>query len=402
MVLHDSHAEVLALRALNFWLINECVSLIEEEKQAMTQETGELHGKSVVIRRRVGVESHNKIPPFEIHPDVKIYMYSTCAPCGDCSMELCMAEQDDATPWAVPSEPDVLTDQSTLLDGRAHFSMVGVVRRKPSRRDAEPTCSKSCSDKLALRQVTSILSYPASLLIAPTSSAYITALVLPEEEISEDGCERAFGGGSTGRLRSLVGKTFSAYHMPNTEATCFFQPFDILAVPMEILVPIWSFGKYRSDRALKARKPSNISALWIATNSSLRSYQPSGFSCVNKKPGISPESTAIVESIIGGVKQGSKVKSMSLRGASVLSRIKMWALVHEICTKISDEDVRWQNILGATSYSDLKAKHCDIPWLAARSLAAKEAKLVLKPWVPNKGDESWGRPDAMLSHDLYR
>lgn len=402
MVLHDSHAEVLALRALNFWLINECASLVEEEKQAMTQETGELHKKLVIIRRRVGVESHDKIPPFEIHPDVKIYMYSTCAPCGDCSMELCMAEQDNATPWVVPSEPDITTDQPTLLDGRAHFSIVGVVRRKPSRRDAEPTCSKSCSDKLALRQVTSILSYSASFLIAPTSSAYITALVLPEEEISQAGCERAFGGGPTGRLRSLVGKSFSANHMPNTEATCSFRPFDILAVPMEIVVPIWPFGKYRSDRALKARKPSNISALWIATNSSLRNDQPIDFSHVYHKPRVSSESTAIIESIIGGVKQGSKAKSMSLRGASIISRIKIWALVHNICTKISDEDDRWQNMLGATSYGDLKAKHCDIPWLIARSLAAKEAKLVLKTWIPNKGDESWGKPDPMLSHDLHR
>lgn len=393
MVLHDCHAEVLAVRALNYWLINECSTVIQQGHQYVESVSSQINKKTPFVRRRVTTGSHDMSAPFEINPDVKIYMYSTCAPCGDCSMELCMAEQEDATPWAIPPAADVKEDQQILLDGRAHFSILGVVRRKPGRADAEPTFSKSCTDKLTLRQVTSILSYPASLLIAPTKSAYITALVLPEEEISQTGCERAFGGGPTGRMRALVGQTFSA---PNADVEYHFQPFEVLSVSMDIVKPLWLFGKYRSDVARRASKPGNISAIWIASASSLKPYQVNDMSRTEYIPRMNPESTTVVECIIGGVKQGSKLKSVSLRGASVLSRVKMWSLVHEICTGIKGEDLRWQAILESENYRDFKNKSIEgLPWLVARSLAAKEAKHVLKPWLPNRGDEEWGREDAL-------
>lgn len=395
MVLHDCHAEVLAVRALNYWLINECSALIQQEQNDAAGFC-QINGKTPFVRRRVNKRSNDMTPLFEIHPDVKTYMYSTCAPCGDCSMELCMAEQEDATPWVVPPAADVKEDQQVLLEGRAHFSILGVVRRKPCRADAEPTMSKSCTDKLALRQVTSLLSYHASLLIAPTSSAYITALVLPEEEISRVGCERAFGGGPTGRMRALVNQTFPVW---NADFEYRFRPFEVLSVPMDIVKPRWPFGKYRSDIARKASKPGNISALWIASASSLKPYQVNNMSCIEYKPRISPESTAVVECIISGAKQGSKLKSMSLRGASVLSRVKMWNLVHEICTETRGEDLHRQDILESKSYSDFKNKSSDandgLPWLMARSLAAKEAKNVLKPWIPNCKDEGWCREDIL-------
>ncbi|GAM39169.1 hypothetical protein TCE0_034r10492 [Talaromyces pinophilus] len=301
MVLHDCHAEVLAVRALNYWLINECSALIQQEQKDAAGST-QMNKKTLFVRRRAYTRENDMSAPFEIHPDVKIYMYSTCAPCGDCSMELCMAEQEDATPWAVPPAVDVKHDTPVLLDGRAHFSILGVVRRKPCRADAEPTLSKSCTDKLALRQVTSLLSYPASLLIAPTSSAYITSLVLPEEEISRVGCQRAFGGGPTGRMRALVNQTFPA---SNADVEYRFRPFDVLPVPMDVIKSKWPFGKYRSDIARKASKPSNISAVWIASASSLKPYQVSDTSRIEYKPRISPEATSVVECIIGGAKQGN-------------------------------------------------------------------------------------------------
>lgn len=398
MVLHDCHAEVLAVRALNYWLINECSTVIQQEQQNTASELNQINKRTPFVRRRLSTESPSMTPPFEIHPDVKIYMYSTCAPCGDCSMELCMADQEDPTPWVIPPAVDESNDQSVLLDGRAHFSILGVVRRKPCRADAEPTLSKSCSDKLALRQVTSLLSYPANLLLTPTSGAYITALVLPEEEISRVGCERAFGGGPTGRMRPLVGQTFPATDASNAEIGYCFRPFEILSVPMDIVMSRWPFGKYRSgiaNKTPKASKPGNISAVWIASPSSLKPYQICSTSYNDYKPRISPESTAVVECIIGGAKQGSKLMSMSLRGASVLSRVKMWNIVHDIYTRISDEDIRWQDILESRSYSDLKRKHSKFPWLVARSLAAEEARRVLKPWIRNSGDENWCREDII-------
>ena len=55
-------------------------------------------------------------------------MYCSEAPCGDASMELIMAAQEDPTPWAVPQAVD---GNSDALTGRGYFSELGVVRRKP-------------------------------------------------------------------------------------------------------------------------------------------------------------------------------------------------------------------------------------------------------------------------------
>jgi len=51
-------------------------------------------------------------------------------------MELTMAAQDDASPWAAPPstlELPLATDtpQYPILQGRGYFSELGVVRRKP-------------------------------------------------------------------------------------------------------------------------------------------------------------------------------------------------------------------------------------------------------------------------------
>lgn len=324
-------------------------------------------------------------------------MYSTCAPCGDASMELCMAEQEDSTPWTVPP-PDETKDQPTLLDGRAYFSVLGVVRRKPSRADAERTLSKSCSDKLALRQVTSALSYSASILIAPTSSAYITALVLPEEEISPEGCARSFGGGPTGRMKDLVGRALPQAASPNTPFKYHFRPFEIIPVPMETVKARWEFGKYRSDaanhqkKASNNNKPGNVSAVWIASASSLKPYHICGDSQIEFTPKISPNSTAVLECLTGGVKQGSQLKSITLRGASVLSRVKMWNLIRDILPRVAIQQRQWQEAIESSTYAEFKGR---FPWLVSRSLAMVEAKRVLSPWIPNCGDENWCREEVI-------
>jgi tRNA-specific adenosine deaminase 1 len=114
-VVHDCHAEVLALRAFNKYLLEELYRLAPG---CYT---------SPFIRRREKEEYSAASPePFVFRDGVCIYMYSSDAPCGDASMELIMALQDDPTPWKyVPEEsPD------TML-GRGDFSRLGIVRRKP-------------------------------------------------------------------------------------------------------------------------------------------------------------------------------------------------------------------------------------------------------------------------------
>lgn len=378
-----------------------------------------------------------------------------------------MAAQEDPTPWAVTPKPELqLTGEDmlsnvppaqNLLDGRAHFSILGVVRRKPARADAESTLSKSCSDKLALRQVTSLLSYPASLLVAPTENTYLAGLILPEEEISRVACDRAFGAGPTGRMRELAGRWWrnDGYQSDGKRYGYRFRPFEVLSVPTEAVEALWPYGKKKVEaiptsskgRKRNSSKPSNISAVWVIAPSS-SAQVPFQMRCgsengtIKHKPRAAT-TTGLVETIINGVKQGNQAASITARGASVLSRAKMWHLLRDIVTKIlsppsdnnndhdnavvvSDdrEDVsmslttnekdgfsrRWRTILEAQSYEQFKRPEgfleqdgCSsiltypLPHLQIRKSAMQDAKRVLKPWIPNWGDEDWNVTEVIAA-----
>ena len=119
-VLHDWHAEILAIRAFNHFLLQEAYLLASTSTYI-----------SCILRRRESGDPTAPIPcsqRYSLHEDLKIVMYSSEAPCGDASMELVMETQDDATPW--PVVPPNENGKQTLL-GRGSFSQLGVVRRKP-------------------------------------------------------------------------------------------------------------------------------------------------------------------------------------------------------------------------------------------------------------------------------
>ena len=122
LVLHDWHAEILAIRGFNHFLIQECHDLAGSNSSA-----------SRYIRRHESSKaSISRGPqPFTIREDVEFHMYCSEAPCGDASMELIMASQADATPWVLPEPPDYATHFSDSLKGRGYFSELGIVRRKP-------------------------------------------------------------------------------------------------------------------------------------------------------------------------------------------------------------------------------------------------------------------------------
>jgi tRNA-specific adenosine deaminase 1 len=390
---------------------------------------------SPFIRRREGKYHNNdageeltKWPPFELEPDIKIYMYCTCAPCGDASMELCMASQEDATPWEVMQEKPSNTEETEgkMLDGRAHFSLLGVVRRKPARMDAESTRSKSCSDKLALRQVSSLLSCETSRLVAPTESAYLAGLILPEDEISRSGCERSFG--ENGRMKALAGRFWSGSSPGGDKAGYRFRPFQVLSVPAKQIESQWRFSKMkRDDSSLSAdgseeskpaavskkNRPSNVSAIWTAAPSYSHTCAALADTGSKSLPALNKTKTGLYENVINGVKQGNRATTPLARGASSLSRAKLWGLVRNVIQPSachgpgpSQEElsksgvdhvdhsslgILQQHELQSTTYDEFKrAIGGSTDPNQVRVDAMNDAKAVLKGWVPNSGDENWG------------
>ncbi|KAL7796489.1 adenosine deaminase/editase [Trichoderma ceciliae] len=357
VAIHDWHAEVLAIRTLNRFLLDECQSTIERRHGDEDDDDAKaILQRNDAFDRDAASGRHTR--PFRIKDRVKLHMYCSEAPCGDASMELIMAAQEDASPWELPPSAPASTrtrtqsppseDESTTLPGRAYFSRLGIVRRKPARGDAPPTLSKSCSDKMALKQCTSLLSSLASLLINPTN-AYIDTLVLPESQRSAAACERAFS--ATGRMKPVAGEQWAEGYA--------FRPFEVEATTVE-----FEFSK----RAVEARSgvisASNLAATWSA----------SGFE----------------ETILGGVLQGRK--HSDIRGASKTSRRQMWIKAKALSDELSASDPGrhsqvQEHFSSASTYQDIK----DGPLLTERRLVkAQVRQLALKGWVQNEGDSSFG------------
>ncbi|KAJ9637212.1 hypothetical protein H2201_001609 [Coniosporium apollinis] len=333
-VLHDWHAEILAIRAFNSFLVKECANLLVDASSS-----------TAFIRQRDEAEmSSTLFQPFAIKDDVGIHMYCSEAPCGDASMELTMDAQDDPTPWDMPLSTNSATAAESPdtpiagLHGRGYFSELGVVRRKPSRPDAPPTLSKSCTDKLALKQCTSLLSSLMSLLLVPTT-AYLHTLVLPASQHVPAATERAFGPG--GRMSALspclTGKWEGGYK---------YTPFEVKSTSKEFE---WS---RRSEAAQQKMIGCNLSAVYTPY------WQ---------------------ETVIGGVLQGRK--QFDPKGASRICRRNMWMAVADIAAVLATPA-----LVRATRkrrYAEVK----DDGLQADRRKVIKDAKgMALKGWVENAGD----------------
>lgn len=253
-----------------------------------------------------------------------------------------MAAQEDASPWEEPvstaSKSESKPDSSNALPGRAYFSQLGVVRRKPARGDAPPTLSKSCSDKLALKQCTSLLASLTSLFIDP-SNAYIDTLILPESQYSAAACQRAFS--SHGRMRPVAGKQW--------EGGYAFNPFSVETTTIE-----FEYSKRSVQARAEKISASNLAAAWSS----------SGFE----------------ETIIGGVIQGRK--PFDEKGASRMSRRVMWMEARVVADEL-DMHPELQNYLRLNSYYDVK----NGTLLAQRRGVKSDVReIALKGWVQNEGD----------------
>lgn len=331
-VLHDWHAEVLATRALNHFVLQECKALAE--------------GKySLYIRRKT--DGGPETQPFAWREGVALHMYCSEAPCGDASMEITMSAQDDASPWEAPLPPHLMDkvdggSPDLALLGRACFSQLGVVRRKPSRADAPSTLSKSCSDKIALKQCTSLLNSLTSPLVHPRG-VYLSSLVLPESQFSAIACERCFT--AQGRMASVRDSHYK------WEDGYSFRPFEVQTTGLE-----FAFSRRGTEKGDMARfVASNLATAW---------------SC-----------NGLAENVIGGVLQGRKQSDP--RGGSLVSRGKMWALATEVARLAGMEELA----LFHGTYEEMKE---GVSMAGRRKVKTEVRSSALKGWVRNTGDEAFG------------
>lgn len=255
-------------------------------------------------------------------------------------MELTMAAQEDATPWdASTSTPDTAVG---TLSGREFFSQLGIVRRKPARRDAPPTLSKSCSDKLSLKQCTSLLSSLNSLFISP-ENAYIDTLIVPSHQHTEKGFERAFA--AKGRMSALESTTWTDHYS--------FKPFSVETTELE-----FDYSKRSVSAKTEKISASNVAAAWSRSG--------------------------VEESIVGGVVQGSK--TTDVRGASSMSRRRMWSSVRTLAHRLGESYDELQKTLCAPEYGKVKESE----FLAGRRRTIADVQtMVLKGWAKNHGDSSF-------------
>ncbi|KAK4136990.1 hypothetical protein BT67DRAFT_374898 [Trichocladium antarcticum] len=380
VALHDWHAEVLALRAFNRFVLDECRRLAQDRTAG-----------SDFLRRRTHEElsalSSNSHSPFwsgqsfAWREDRTLHMYCSEAPCGDASMELIMSSQEDATPWASPpspspspsptqsqsqSQPQPPTQPPPVLRllGRGYFSHLGIVRRKPSRPDAPPTHSKSCSDKLALKQCTSALSSLAALFVAPAAGAYLASIVLPASQFSAEGCRRCFatrmgvvggGGGEVGEGKGREwggGYGFAGVRVVVTAGEEFeFSRRGILAAAAAAAGGGGGGGKEDGEVRMAA---SNLAVAWTMDG-------------------------AVEEGLIGGVLQGRR--GVDVKGASLVSRRRMWMAAVEVAAALGDEEIMRE--LRKGTYDEVK----EGALLEARRKVKEEARAeALKGWVRNTGD----------------
>lgn len=366
-VLHDSHAEILAIRAFNRFLVDECADLARRGLGSRNQwlrwrERASQRSDSDQAQDSLGGESSEGQQPFKLHDDVDIHMYCSECPCGDASMENVMATQNDATPWSQPQPM-----HSDLL-GRGHFDQLGVVRRKPARRDAPITLSKSCSDKLAMKQVTSLLSSLVSKLVWP-GNINLCSVVLPEAQIVPTAIERAWS--SSGRMKA-VANISSEIASLWLNAGYSFQPFAVKPTST-----VFEYSKPTADSSIEPvdddkASPSNLAAIYT--------------------PNIS-------EVLINGVLQGRR--QFDPKGASCVSRRKMWSSVLEVAQaarnaiqQTSEDRAGAQmqalaNELAGGSYTDVK-----------RASALREEvkhhvqRVALNGWTKNEGDDAWCLDDV--------
>jgi tRNA-specific adenosine deaminase 1 len=121
LALHDSHAEILAIRGFNrfapslhelipIFLLDEVIKLQDDDTYDSTWVTRITDGTG---------------PQFKFSAS-SIYLFISGPPCGDASLDLLAEDPDNAIPWTTPT-----SSEENCLHGHEYIWERGKVRFKP-------------------------------------------------------------------------------------------------------------------------------------------------------------------------------------------------------------------------------------------------------------------------------
>lgn len=172
-MVHDCHAEILAIRGFNSVILQHMGFLKEGKSSDLIEEK---EGK------------------YTWKENNQLVLYISRMPCGDASMDSLEESEDTNENFQIANDADqqyIKDDIKTTIRGRLNFSKKGIVRTKPGRIDSNITLSKSCSDKLCVKQISSILnSLTFGLFNEPVYLDYLLIPMLKESDLR--GLKRCF------------------------------------------------------------------------------------------------------------------------------------------------------------------------------------------------------------------